>query len=57
MVFPEDFIPMAEHTSLIGALTRHVLDTALGQVRSWVDAGRPLASLPTLSTSKSPSPP
>lgn len=42
MVFPENFIPMAEHTSLIGALTRHVLDTALGQVRSWVDAGRPL---------------
>ncbi|MBA2463621.1 MAG: EAL domain-containing protein [Nocardioidaceae bacterium] len=42
MVFPDDFIPMAEHTGLIGALTRHVLDTALAQVRLWVDAGQPL---------------
>jgi len=42
LVFPDDFIPMAEHTGLIGALTRRVLDTALGQVRLWVDAGQPL---------------
>ena len=42
LVFPDDFIPMAEHTSLIGPLTRHVLDIALAQVRTWIDAGRPL---------------
>ncbi|HEY5179196.1 MAG TPA: EAL domain-containing protein, partial [Dermatophilaceae bacterium] len=42
LVFPDDFIPMAEHTALIGPLTRHVLDTALAQVRTWADAGRPL---------------
>ena len=42
LVFPDDFIPMAEHTALIGPLTRHVLNTALAQVRTWIDAGRPL---------------
>ena len=42
MVFPDDFIPFAEHTGMIGPLTRHVLDTALGQARTWSDAGRPL---------------
>jgi diguanylate cyclase (GGDEF)-like protein/PAS domain S-box-containing protein len=42
LVFPDDFIPMAEHTALIGPLTRHVLSTALAQVRTWMDAGRPL---------------
>jgi EAL domain-containing protein (putative c-di-GMP-specific phosphodiesterase class I) len=40
LVFPDSFIPMAEHTSLIGPLTHHVLDTALAQVRTWIDAGR-----------------
>jgi len=43
LVFPDEFIPLAEHTGLIGPLTRYVLDTALAQARSWVDAGRPLA--------------
>ena len=42
LVPPDDFIPMAEHTALIGPLTRHVLDTALAQARTWIDAGRPL---------------
>ena len=42
LVFPDHFIPMAEHTGLIGALTRHVLNTALAQVRRWMDAGQPL---------------
>jgi diguanylate cyclase len=40
--FPDEFIPVAEHTGLIGRLTRHVLDIALGQARTWSDAGRPL---------------
>ena len=43
LVFPDSFIPLAEHTGLIGPLTRHVLSTALAQARSWADAGRPLA--------------
>jgi diguanylate cyclase (GGDEF)-like protein len=43
LVLPDEFIPLAEHTGLIGPLTRYVLDTALAQARSWVDAGRPLA--------------
>jgi len=42
MVFPDEFIPFAEHTGIIGPLTRHVLDTALAQARVWSDAGRPL---------------
>ena len=42
LVFPDEFIPLAEHTGLIGPLTRQVLDTALAQARTWSDAGRPL---------------
>ncbi len=39
---PDAFIPLAENTGLIGALTRHVLDLALTQARVWMDAGVPL---------------
>ncbi len=39
LVPPSDFIPLAEHTGLIVPLTRWVLDTALGQMREWLDAG------------------
>jgi len=42
LVYPDEFIPVAEHTGLIGPLTRHILDTALAQARTWSDAGRPL---------------
>lgn len=42
LVPPDDFIPLAEHTGLIGPLTRRVLDLALRQARAWSDAGRPL---------------
>ncbi len=42
MVYPDDFIPMAEHTGLIGALSRRVLDLALAQARAWSDAGEAL---------------
>jgi diguanylate cyclase (GGDEF)-like protein len=42
LVLPDHFIPMAEHTGLIGALTRHVLSGALAQIRRWVDSGAPL---------------
>jgi EAL domain-containing protein (putative c-di-GMP-specific phosphodiesterase class I) len=35
-------VPLAEHTGLIGPLTRYVLDAALAQMRAWSDAGRPM---------------
>jgi diguanylate cyclase (GGDEF)-like protein len=40
IVSPAEFIPIAESTGLINRLTVHVLDTALAQVRSWLDEGR-----------------
>lgn len=42
LIFPDGFIPLAEHTGLIGPLTSHVLDSALAQARAWMDDGRPL---------------
>jgi diguanylate cyclase (GGDEF)-like protein len=42
LVFPDEFIPLAEHTGLIGPLTHHILDVALAQARTWSDAGRPI---------------
>jgi diguanylate cyclase (GGDEF)-like protein len=42
LIFPDDFIPLAEHTGLIGPLTAYVLDAALTQARAWMDDGRPL---------------
>jgi diguanylate cyclase (GGDEF)-like protein len=42
LVFPDDFIPLAERTGLINPLTRHILDIALAQARIWLDVGRPL---------------
>jgi diguanylate cyclase (GGDEF)-like protein len=42
LVSPDDFIPVAEHTGLVGELTSRVLRTALEQCRRWHDAGRPI---------------
>jgi diguanylate cyclase len=42
LVFPDEFIPLAEHTGLIGPLTYHILNTALAQARVWMDASWPL---------------
>ena len=36
---PDEFIPLAEHTGLIGPLTLFVLDTAMEQCRAWRDDG------------------
>ena len=36
---PDEFIPLAEQTGLIGPLTRWVLTTALGQVQAWQEDG------------------
>jgi diguanylate cyclase (GGDEF)-like protein len=43
LIYPDEFIPLAEHTGLIGPITRKVLDVALAQARAWSDAGQPLA--------------
>ena len=40
LIYPDEFIPLAEHTGLITALTTVVLHTALGQCRVWLDQGR-----------------
>jgi diguanylate cyclase (GGDEF)-like protein len=39
LVRPDEFIPFAEHTGLIGSLTRYVLNLSLAQVKVWADAG------------------
>jgi diguanylate cyclase (GGDEF)-like protein len=43
MLPPAEFIPLAEHTGLMGQLTSHVLRTSLAQVRDWLDEGLEVA--------------
>ncbi len=42
LLFPDSFIPIAEHTGLIGPFTSYVLDAALAQARVWADKGSPM---------------
>ncbi|MCW2607261.1 MAG: bifunctional diguanylate cyclase/phosphodiesterase [Frankiales bacterium] len=49
LVPPDEFIPVAENTGLIGALTLEVLDQALRQARALRDAGQPLGVAVNLS--------
>jgi diguanylate cyclase (GGDEF)-like protein len=42
MIAPDRFIPLAEQTGLIGALTRWVLEAAVLQARAWRGVGQPL---------------
>ena len=48
-VSPEEFIPLAEYTGLIGPLTAHVLRSALAECRLWRDHGDPLTVAVNLS--------
>ncbi|MBS7457605.1 putative bifunctional diguanylate cyclase/phosphodiesterase [Coralloluteibacterium stylophorae] len=48
-VGPDEFIPLAEQSGLIHALTRHVLDAALATLRGWCDRGLDLAVAVNLS--------
>jgi diguanylate cyclase (GGDEF)-like protein len=41
-VSPDEFVPLAEATGLISALTSTVLRTALTTCRTWHDAGKPV---------------
>jgi diguanylate cyclase (GGDEF)-like protein len=43
LIQPGEFIPLAERTGLIGALTHYVLDEALRQCHAWQQAGHQLA--------------
>ncbi|MEO8517620.1 MAG: EAL domain-containing protein [Dermatophilaceae bacterium] len=49
LVFPDEFIPLAENTGLMNRLTKYVLNAALAQARTWIDAGRPLSIAVNLS--------
>ena len=42
-------MPFAEHTGLIGPLTRYILNKALAQARAWCEQGRPLTVAVNLS--------
>ena len=42
LLFPDTFLPMAEHTGLITPLTDRVLTLAVRQARRWLDAGHPI---------------
>jgi EAL domain-containing protein (putative c-di-GMP-specific phosphodiesterase class I) len=46
---PDQFIPLAEQTGLIGPLTYWVVETALEQCRRWLDAGLDLGVAVNLS--------
>jgi diguanylate cyclase len=49
LVMPNAFMPFAEHTGLIGPLTRYILNKALSQARAWCEQGRPLTVAVNLS--------
>ena len=50
LVSPDEFIPLAEHTGLIGPLTLRVLDEALRRCHEWEQAGLELSVSVNLST-------
>ncbi|WP_052064062.1 putative bifunctional diguanylate cyclase/phosphodiesterase [Acidihalobacter prosperus] len=39
LLYPGDFIPLAEEVGLIGHMTEWVIDTTVRQMKAWVDAG------------------
>ena len=49
LVLPNDFIPVAQQTSLIRPLTLYVIDEALRQCREWLDQGLQLSIAVNLS--------
>ena len=50
LIPPDDFIPLAEHTGLIGPLTRWVLERAIHQCRDWEQVGLHMNVAVNLST-------
>jgi EAL domain-containing protein (putative c-di-GMP-specific phosphodiesterase class I) len=47
---PDEFIPVAERSGLIGPLTTHVLEVSIGAVAEWRRQGRDMAIAVNLST-------
>jgi diguanylate cyclase len=39
LVHPDEFIPLVEHTALVAAFTRRIVEIAVSQIRSWLDIG------------------
>ena len=39
LIFPDEFVPLAEHSGLMHRLTAHVVDTALEQAAGWWSVG------------------
>ena len=52
LLAPDDFVPLAERTGLTHALTRFVLEEALGQLHQWLDAGLDLDLAVNLSAAR-----
>ena len=50
LVRPDQFIPLAEHTGLIGPLTLWILEEAVRQCQVWAQHGHPLGVAVNLST-------
>jgi len=50
LVLPDKFVPVAEQTGLIDALSRYVLTAALGECRQWREAGFDMSVAVNLST-------
>jgi diguanylate cyclase (GGDEF)-like protein/PAS domain S-box-containing protein len=50
LISPDEFIPLAEHTGLITPLTTFVLNAALQQCRSWLQAGHEVPIAVNIST-------
>ena len=50
LLFPDEFIPVTEHTQMIRPLTIHVIETALERVRAWEGMGLDLSVAVNLST-------
>lgn len=40
MIYPNDFIPIAEETGFIKTLDKHILKLACIQIRNWIDKGK-----------------
>jgi diguanylate cyclase (GGDEF)-like protein len=51
LVYPDGFLPLAEHAGLMGRLTLRVLDVALAQCRAWRAEGLELTVAVNLSAS------
>ncbi len=39
LIFPDEFVPLAEHSGLMHRLTAHIMDTALEQAARWWSVG------------------